>query len=150
MGQDQNTDQKLVQYLLANQDSYEYLVAVSSSNSASSLILATGQPVMSLGGFTGSDKIITSTAQLQQLIANHTVRYFLTGGNMGGGGGQNSVVTQYVENTCQAVDSSLYSSSTATSTAGASQTGATGSSSSSNSPGGFGGQQSAQLYMCGS
>lgn len=149
MGQDQNTDQKLVQYLLANQDGYEYLVAVPSSNSASSLILATGQPVMSLGGFTGSDKIITSTAQLQQLLANHTVRYFLVGGNMGGGGGQTSVVTQYVQNTCQAVDSSLYSSTTTTSSSSASQTSATGSNSSSNSPGDFSGQQSQQLYVCG-
>ncbi len=40
---------------------------------------------MALGGFTGSDPILT-TAQLQTLIKNGTIRYFLLGGGFGGTG----------------------------------------------------------------
>lgn len=44
--------------------------------SASPIILATGKPVMALGGFSGSDNVLSLT-QLQQDIADGTVRYFL-------------------------------------------------------------------------
>ena len=80
------TDAALIKYLEVNQGSTKYLVATSSSNSADSIILETNKPVMALGGFTGSDPILT-TAQLQALIKNGTVRYFLLGGGFGGGGG---------------------------------------------------------------
>ncbi|MEI7554478.1 glycosyltransferase family 39 protein [Candidatus Chlorohelix sp.] len=99
----------LVQYLVANQGDYKYLMAVPDSNSASAYIIETGKPVMSLGGFSGSDNIVTSATQLEQMIANHTVRYFLLGGNNGRGG--NTQVTQYVQQKCTAVSSSQYSGS---------------------------------------
>ncbi len=79
-------DAALIKYLEVNQGSTKYLVATSSSNSADSIILETNKPVMALGGFTGSDPILT-TAQLQTLIKNGTVRYFLLGGEGGGGTG---------------------------------------------------------------
>ena len=43
---------------------------------ADPIILATNKPVMSLGGFGGSDPILT-TSQLAALVANGTVRFFL-------------------------------------------------------------------------
>ncbi|HEU5367122.1 MAG TPA: glycosyltransferase family 39 protein, partial [Ktedonobacterales bacterium] len=61
-----NVDTALVSYLEAHQGSAEYLVAVGSAQEASSLILATNKPVMALGGFTGSDPILT-TSQLAAL-----------------------------------------------------------------------------------
>jgi hypothetical protein len=79
------TDAALIKYLEVNQGSAKYLVATSSSNSADSIILETNKPVMALGGFIGSDPILT-TAQLQVLIKNGTVRYFLLGGGGGGTG----------------------------------------------------------------
>lgn len=125
----------LLQYLEANQDGYKYLLAVSNSNSAAPLIIETGKPVMSLGGFLGSDRIITSTQQLQELVASHTVRYFQLGG---GGRGGSSQITQWVQQNCQAVASSQYSS------AGSNSPGRNGGNF---GFGGFGGGGS--LYMCG-
>jgi 4-amino-4-deoxy-L-arabinose transferase-like glycosyltransferase len=43
---------------------------------AGGIILATNKPVMSLGGFSGSDPILT-TSQLKTLIHQGTIRYFL-------------------------------------------------------------------------
>src|SRR5581483_9741938 len=85
----------LVQYLEANRDGYQFLLAVPSSQEASSIILSTGDPVMAMGGFSGSDPILT-VAQLQKDVANHVVRYFMVGG-MGGPGGGSNDVTAWIE-----------------------------------------------------
>jgi 4-amino-4-deoxy-L-arabinose transferase-like glycosyltransferase len=84
--QSNTTDAALIKYLEVNQGGTKYLVATSSSNSADAIILETNKPVMALGGFSGSDPILT-TAQLQALIKNGTVRYFLLGSSGGGGTG---------------------------------------------------------------
>ncbi len=80
------TDPLTLQYLLKNQGSTKFLVATTNANTASPIILATGKPVMALGGFTGSDPIL-SIADLQKLIANNTVRFFMLQGGFGGFGG---------------------------------------------------------------
>jgi 4-amino-4-deoxy-L-arabinose transferase-like glycosyltransferase len=84
-GRDDNggTNQALVSYLLANQGKATYIVATPSSMTADSIILATNKPVMALGGFGGSDPILT-TDQLAALVSKGTVRYFLLG-SFGGG-----------------------------------------------------------------
>ncbi len=71
-----NTNTKLISYLQANQGNAKFLVAVPNSMSADSIILATNKPVMAMGGFSGSDPILT-TNQLSSLIADGTVRFFL-------------------------------------------------------------------------
>ena len=79
-----NTDTALIRYLEANQGTTKFLVAVPSSQGISdTIIIATDKPVMSLGGFSGSDPILT-TNQLASLVANGTVRFFLL--NSFGGG----------------------------------------------------------------
>ena len=102
----------LISYLEAHQGSARYLVAVGSSQEADSIILATNKPVMALGGFSGSDPILT-TSQLASLVANGTVRFFLLGGNGGGGpgGGSQSSLTSWVTTNCTAVSSSQVQSS---------------------------------------
>jgi 4-amino-4-deoxy-L-arabinose transferase-like glycosyltransferase len=45
--------------------------------------LATGDPVMAIGGFNGSDPSPT-LAQFQQYVAEGRIHYFLGGGRMGG------------------------------------------------------------------
>jgi 4-amino-4-deoxy-L-arabinose transferase-like glycosyltransferase len=75
---DTSTNTKLISYLEAHQGNAKYLLAVSSSMQADSIIQATNKPVMAMGGFTGSDPILT-TSSLQTLIANGTVRFFLVG-----------------------------------------------------------------------
>jgi 4-amino-4-deoxy-L-arabinose transferase-like glycosyltransferase len=83
-GDNGGTDQALVSYLLANQGNATYLVATPSSMTADSIILSTNKPIMALGGFGGSDPILT-TDQLAALVSKGTVRYFLLG-SFGGGG----------------------------------------------------------------
>ena len=53
---------------------------------ASDLILKTNEPVMTIGGFSGSDKIITLD-QFKQLVAEGALRYAVVSGegHMGGG-----------------------------------------------------------------
>jgi 4-amino-4-deoxy-L-arabinose transferase-like glycosyltransferase len=76
-------NQQLLKYLEQHQGTTKYLVAVPSSMEADGYIIATGKPVMALGGFNGSDKILT-VAQLKQLVKNGTVRYFLVSGGDNG------------------------------------------------------------------
>ena len=119
----------LVSYLLRRQGSARYILATSNANSAAPYILATGKPVMALGGFLGSDPILT-LAQLQSLVASGQVRYFLlSGAGFGGpgGGSSNSALTQWVTSACSTVSASAYGGS------------------SGNGPGSGG-----QLYVCGS
>jgi 4-amino-4-deoxy-L-arabinose transferase-like glycosyltransferase len=137
-------DQSLIQYLKANQGDYKYLIAVSGSNEASPLIIETGLPVMSLGGFSGRDQIITTAAQVKQLVDSHTVRYFQPGGGMGGG---NSVVSQYVQQNCQAVTINQTSASAPTASSSIQNGPQNAARDGLQSRGGFGGQQ---LYVCGS
>src|SRR5437868_4136989 len=75
-GVDGGVNQTLLHYLEAHQGTTQYLFATSNANSASGYIIQTGKPVMALGGFLGSDPILTPTT-LAQLVANGTVRYFL-------------------------------------------------------------------------
>src|SRR4029077_8643887 len=95
------------------------LVAVPSSNSAASIILATNQPVMSLGGFTGSDPILT-TSQLAALVANGTVRFFMVDGGGGGGGGDQGSLLSWITQNCTAVPSSAWQSTTTSSSSNSS------------------------------
>jgi 4-amino-4-deoxy-L-arabinose transferase-like glycosyltransferase len=135
-----NADNGLLTYLEKQQGSTKYLVAVQNSNSAASYVIETGKPVMSLGGFGGSDPILT-LADLQQLVKQNQVRFFLGVGSFGGG---NNDIGQWVQSACTAVPSSDYSGASAQSTgAGAGIPGGFG------GFGGFGGRASGgQLYDC--
>lgn len=115
-GGNTNANSKLISYLEANQGNATYLVATASSNNADAIILATNKPVMALGGFSGSDPILTSS-QLAALVANGTVRYFLLGGGFGGGGGGSSL-SSWVTQHCTAVPTSQWQSSSSSVSAG--------------------------------
>ena len=95
----------LVRYLLAHQGSAEYLVAVSSSASAAPIILATGRPVVTMGGFNGSDPAPT-VSQLAALVRSGQLRYVILGGGFGGGpggGGRQSAIQQWVQSHGKAI-----------------------------------------------
>lgn len=93
----------LIKYLEANQGSATWLVAVSSAQSASSIILQTGKPVIAMGGFTGSDPAMTVT-RLKALIASGELRYVMAGESRGGPGGGNNEVTTWIQANCQAIE----------------------------------------------
>ncbi|MFC4947372.1 glycosyltransferase family 39 protein [Pseudonocardia sp. GCM10023141] len=60
--------------------------AVSSSQTAATMELASGTAVMSLGGWTGSDATVT-LAQFQADVAAGLIHYYVAGGQGGGPGG---------------------------------------------------------------
>jgi hypothetical protein len=105
-------------YLVANRGSAKWIVAADGSMQAGSIELATGLPVMAMGGFTGSDPTPTLD-QLKSYIASGQLRFVLAGssglggGAAGGPGGGTSEATTWVTATCKAVTiggatSSLY------------------------------------------
>jgi 4-amino-4-deoxy-L-arabinose transferase-like glycosyltransferase len=107
-------DSALVAYLEAHQGSARYLFATLSSQSAAPYIIVTGKPVLALGGFSGSDQILT-LSQLKTLIREGQVRYFLAGGGGGGfgGGAGNAQLVQWIEaNFSQVSASAIGGSST--------------------------------------
>jgi 4-amino-4-deoxy-L-arabinose transferase-like glycosyltransferase len=76
-------DAELVALLQQDADHYTWVAAAVGSNSAAGVQLATGDPVMAIGGFNGSDPS-PILAQFQQYVAEGKIHYFLGGGRMGG------------------------------------------------------------------
>ncbi len=66
----------LLNYLESQEGKTTFLVATPSSSMADPLIMATNRPIMALGGYLGSDPILTP-ASLQTLVHNNTIRFFL-------------------------------------------------------------------------
>jgi 4-amino-4-deoxy-L-arabinose transferase-like glycosyltransferase len=75
----------MIGYLKANRDGADWIVAVGGSTTAAPLILISGEPVMSMGGFTGSEPVPT-LAQFEQLVAGGKIHYVLVNGGFGGFG----------------------------------------------------------------
>lgn len=125
------TSGELVAYLEKHQDGAKWLLAVSNSQGASQLIVSTGKPVISMFGFTGSDKAMT-LAKLKELVKKGELHYIQLGGGMGGGmGGDNTLnsqITAWVQKNATAVKESAYSKSSSSTSSGSS--GSSGSSSS--------------------
>ncbi len=98
VGGSSSVDTALIKYLETHKGSAKYLVAVVSSNEADTIILATNQPVMALGGFSGSDPIVTTT-QLAALVKSGAVKFFLLNGFGGGspGGSSQSALITWIE-----------------------------------------------------
>ena len=86
-GAQSSSSTALTQYLVAHQGSAKYLVAVSGSQSAAPIILATGKPVVTIGGFTGSDNAPT-VSQLAAMVQSGRLKYVLIGGGGGPGAEQ--------------------------------------------------------------
>jgi 4-amino-4-deoxy-L-arabinose transferase-like glycosyltransferase len=105
------SDSALLQYLAANRGSARWIVAANSAQEAGSIEIATGLPVMAMGGFTGSDPAPT-LAQLKSYIAAGELRFVLASGGQGGGGSgapgastsDTSDRTSWVTSTCKLVN----------------------------------------------
>ncbi|MFI5743788.1 ArnT family glycosyltransferase [Streptomyces anulatus] len=67
-------------------DDYTWVAAAVGAQNAASYQLATGKPVMAIGGFNGSDPSPT-LAQFKKYVAEGKIHYFVSGGGMGGGMG---------------------------------------------------------------
>ncbi|MDR3583797.1 MAG: glycosyltransferase family 39 protein [Desulfosporosinus sp.] len=78
---------KLIKFLEANRKNEKYLVEVPSAMTyGSELILKTGEPVLTLGGFSGSDPILTID-EFKQLVNTGAIRYAMASGGASRGMG---------------------------------------------------------------
>ena len=80
---------QLVALLERDASSYTWVAAAVGANNAAGYQLATGEPVMPIGGFNGSDPFPT-LAQFQQDVREGKIHYFLGGGGMPGDGGSST------------------------------------------------------------
>jgi 4-amino-4-deoxy-L-arabinose transferase-like glycosyltransferase len=105
-----NANSKLIKFLLKNKTKKQkYLLVVSNSNSASEIIIQTGESVMALGGFLGNNNPIT-LKQFKALVKKGEIRYVMAGGQGGQGGtGSNSQIMNWVKRVGKSVSSSKYS-----------------------------------------
>ena len=77
---------ELVTLLTTDSGRYRWVAATVGANNAAGYQLATGAPVLAIGGFNGSDPAPT-LAQFRQYVSQHRIHYFITGGMGGPGGG---------------------------------------------------------------
>ncbi|TDD62485.1 glycosyl transferase [Kribbella antibiotica] len=96
---------ELVTLLQQGKNGYTWAAAAVTSNAAAPLQIAAEVPIMSIGGFNGTDPA-PSLAQFKELVAQGKVHYFIgsTGGGFGGGrsGGTSSEISTWVAQNFQA------------------------------------------------
>ncbi len=95
-------NQTLLSYLEQNTQGVKYLMAVPSSMQGADYVLATGRPVLYLGGFNGQDAVETPES-LSQLVSNGALRFIYWGGGGGGPNGGQSDISSWVASSCKAV-----------------------------------------------
>jgi 4-amino-4-deoxy-L-arabinose transferase-like glycosyltransferase len=118
-----SAEQRLYDYVSAHRDGASYLMAVGSWEEASPYILATGQEIMPMGGFSGTVPSPTLAA-VKHLVRTGQLRFFLVGGTgagagLGSGGGTAATIDTWVESACEAVPTADYAATATTATAGA-------------------------------
>ena len=70
---------QLTALLSADASRYSWVAAATGSNTASGYQLATGDPVMAIGGFNGTDPAPT-LAQFEKYVAEGRIHYYIGGG----------------------------------------------------------------------
>jgi 4-amino-4-deoxy-L-arabinose transferase-like glycosyltransferase len=96
-----SVEKSLATYLEQHRDGAAWIVAVNSANESAPIQLTTGEPVMAVGGFDGSDTAI-SLKNFEKLVSSGKLRYYAvsTGKGLAGGGfnrGGRSVILDWVE-----------------------------------------------------
>jgi 4-amino-4-deoxy-L-arabinose transferase-like glycosyltransferase len=88
----------LTKLLTSGASGYRWAAATVSSDSAAPLQLASGEPVMSIGGFNGTDPAPT-LAQFEHYVAGHEVHYFIgaNSDSFGGGSGSAARIAAWVK-----------------------------------------------------
>jgi 4-amino-4-deoxy-L-arabinose transferase-like glycosyltransferase len=101
-------------------------IATSSQSGAAAQIIDSGADVAGLGGFSGRESDV-SVAWLAQMVRSGHIRWVLTGGQMGGLGGDARAGSREamaaVAKTCRLIPSSAYASASSASSTGSSTTG---------------------------
>jgi 4-amino-4-deoxy-L-arabinose transferase-like glycosyltransferase len=144
-------NQTLLDYLQANTQGMKYLMAVPSSMQGADYVIATGRPVLYMGGFMGQDDVV-SPDDLAKLVTDEELRFIYWDANdRGRGVGTNSNISTWVESSCtpvQGFDTSTQNSGAPDGT----RPGGTGADSNnrfSQNRNGFQGNMQVSLYDCG-
>ena len=87
---------EVIAYLRAHQGSAKYLLAANGSQTTAGIIIATGEPVITIGGFNGADPAPT-VAQHAKLVASGQVKYVLVGSGGGAPGGSSASIATWVK-----------------------------------------------------
>ena len=88
----------MLEFLQANTQGMKYLLAVPSSGMGARYVIATGRPVLYMGGFGGNDNVV-SAEDLAQMVANGELRYVL----FGGGQGNKQEISSWLQSSCKVV-----------------------------------------------
>ena len=91
-------DEQVLAYLQANTQGVYYLMAVPSSMQGADYIVATGRPVLYVGGFTGQDSVVTPE-ELESLLNAGKLRFFYWPSSPSGLGDGIAVTGQSLINT---------------------------------------------------
>ncbi|MBS7528896.1 glycosyltransferase family 39 protein [Hazenella sp. IB182353] len=109
-GKSSQDNSKLISFLKENYQEGQYLVAGASSHEVSSIIIETGLPAISYGGFGGRDQIL-SVEELKELVETGKLKYIFVreqGGRSGGPQRQGSELNEWIRENAVPVDTRLY------------------------------------------
>ncbi|EGW37297.1 dolichyl-phosphate-mannose-mannosyltransferase family protein [Desulfosporosinus sp. OT] len=140
------SNSKLIEFLTSHKTTEKYILVTSStSGDAADIIIKTGESVMTWGFF-GTDNAIT-LAQFQELVSKGEVRYVMVGGQ--GGGSSNDIMTWAAKVGTIVPESEWKDATDTTKTTDTASTAISNEKSTdakSEQVGGFGGENSGQLY----
>jgi 4-amino-4-deoxy-L-arabinose transferase-like glycosyltransferase len=106
-------DPQLMAFLTSHYHDERFYLATLSSQQAAPIIIATGKPVMAMGGFAGTDPILTPES-LSQMVQQKELRFVLisTGGRGGFGGraAEQSSVIDWIQQHGKVVEPTLWRS----------------------------------------
>ena len=92
--------QAILTYVTTHENSDTYLLAANSSMEASAFILATGQPVLTMGGFNGADPVV-DVDDISQMVDAGELMYVADGGSLRQ---QKGEIYTWLTQNCQSVD----------------------------------------------
>jgi 4-amino-4-deoxy-L-arabinose transferase-like glycosyltransferase len=94
-----NGSDAMLEFLQANTQGMKYLLAVPSSGIGARYVLATGRPVLYMGGFGGNDNVVSAN-DLAQMVTEGELRYVL----FGGGQGNKQEILNWLNSSCTVVE----------------------------------------------
>ncbi|GAB2635795.1 ArnT family glycosyltransferase [Kribbella swartbergensis] len=92
---------ELIALLRNGANGYTWAAAAITANGAAPLQIASGEAIMAIGGFNGTDPA-PSLAEFQKLVAQGKIHYFVGGGGFGGRGGTSNEIATWVAENFQA------------------------------------------------
>jgi hypothetical protein len=98
LGGNTQVSSAITKLLTSGATGYRWAAATVGAESAAPFQLASGEPLMAIGGFNGTDQT-PSLAQFKQMVAAGEVHYFIgtNGHTFGGGSGDAAQITSWVE-----------------------------------------------------